>query len=166
MMKICSTRSALVHQIVVNGVTCPNCMGCGFVGNICSECNEDGMKCRIICREAPLSMVFGKVIMSKPKTAVTNFLYAMATASSEPDVEHSIDSRLELFKLCGMTTVFDVVAHGYRLYQVYRFNCSYERTGEMTLVAVCDSEYELFYEDGALGLYIIIVYNHLIYDLT
>jgi hypothetical protein len=24
--------------------TCPNCKGCGFVGNICSECNEDGMK--------------------------------------------------------------------------------------------------------------------------
>jgi hypothetical protein len=23
---------------------CPNCMGCGFVGNIRSECNEDGVK--------------------------------------------------------------------------------------------------------------------------
>jgi hypothetical protein len=28
----------------------------------------------------------------------------------------------------------------------------YERTREMTLVAVCDPEYELFYEDGAIWL--------------
>jgi hypothetical protein len=59
-------------------------------------------------------MVFGKVMMNTPERAVNKFLHAMATASSEPDVEHSIDSRLELFKLCGMTTVFDVVAHSYR----------------------------------------------------
>jgi hypothetical protein len=84
-------------------------MGCGYVGNICSECNEDGMKCRIICGEALVSMVFDKVMMNTPETAFTNFLHAMATAISEPDVEHSIDSRLELFKLCGMTTVFDFV---------------------------------------------------------
>jgi hypothetical protein len=42
-------------------VTCPNCMGCGFVGNICSKCNEDG--------EALVSMVFGKVMMSTPETS-------------------------------------------------------------------------------------------------
>jgi hypothetical protein len=96
--------------------TCPNCLDCGFVGNICSECNEDGMKCRIICGEALVSMVFGKVMMSTPETAVKNFLHAMDTESSESDVEHSIDSRLELFKLCGMTTVFDVVSHSYRLH--------------------------------------------------
>jgi hypothetical protein len=72
--------------------TCPSCMSCGFVGNICSECNEDGIKCHIICGEALVSMVFGKVMMSTPKTAAKDFLHAMATASSEPDVEHSIDS--------------------------------------------------------------------------
>jgi hypothetical protein len=75
----------------------------------------------------------------------------MATASSEPDVEHSIDSRLELFKLCRITTVFDVVdAHSYRLHQANRFDCMYERKREMTLVAVCDPEYELFCEFGAI----------------
>jgi hypothetical protein len=72
------------------------------------------------------------------KAAVKNFLHALATASSETDVEHSIDSRLELFKLCGMTTVFDVVAHIYCLHQDNSFHYMYERSGEMTLVAVCD----------------------------
>jgi hypothetical protein len=130
--------------------TCPNCMGCGFVGNICSKCNEDGMKCRIMCGEALVSMIYGKVMLRKPETAVKNFPHAMATASSEPDVEHFIASRLELFNLCGMKTVFDVVAHSYRLHQANRFDCMYERTGEMTLVAICDPEYELFYEDSAI----------------
>jgi hypothetical protein len=130
--------------------TCPNCMVCGFVGNICSECNEDGMKCRIICGEALVSMVFGKVMMSKPKTAVKNFLNAMATASIEPDVEHFIDSRLELFKLCVMTKVFDVVAHNYRLHQANHFDCMYGTTREMTLVAVCNPAYELFCDVGAI----------------
>jgi hypothetical protein len=96
--------------------TCPNCKCCGFVGNICSECNKDGMKFerhpkwydngaegfihmiditrRIIYGEALVSMVIGKAMMSTPKTAVENFLHAMVTASSEPDVEHSIYSRL------------------------------------------------------------------------
>jgi hypothetical protein len=120
---------------------------CKPILNICSECNEDGMKFerypkwyyndaegviniidvtrRIICGEALVSIVIG------------NFLHAMATASSEPDVEHSIDSRLELFKFCGMTTVSDVVGNSYRLHQATRFDCMYERTGEMNLSAVC-----------------------------
>jgi hypothetical protein len=90
--------------------TCPNCKCCDFVGNICSERKEDGMKFerhskwyyndeegvihmnyitrRIIFGEALVSMVVGKVMMSTPKTAVDNFLHAMATASSEPYVEH------------------------------------------------------------------------------
>jgi hypothetical protein len=38
--------------------TCTNCMGCGFVGKICSKCNEDGIKCRIICMEKPLCQWF------------------------------------------------------------------------------------------------------------
>jgi hypothetical protein len=74
----------------------------------------------------------------------------MDTASSESDGEHSIDSRFELFKLCGMTTVFDVVGHSYRLHQANCFDCMYERTGEMTLVAVCSPAYELFCEVGAI----------------
>jgi hypothetical protein len=143
--------------------TCPNCKGCGFVGNICSECNEDGMKfehhpkwyykdtevvihmtditSRIICGEALVSIVIGKVMLRTPKTAVKNFLHSMAMESLEPDVEHSIDSRLELFKLCGMTTVSDVVGH---------CDCMYERTGEMTLAAVCNPEYQLLCEIGAI----------------
>jgi hypothetical protein len=36
-------------------------------------------------------MVFGKVMMSTPETAVENVLHAMAMASSKPDVEHSND---------------------------------------------------------------------------
>jgi hypothetical protein len=72
------------------------------------------------------------------------------SASSEPDVEHSMDSRLERFKLCGMTTVFDVVGHSYRLHQATCFDCMYDRTGEMTLVAVCNTEYERFCEVGAI----------------
>jgi hypothetical protein len=62
--------------------------------------------------EALVSIVIGK--LSTPETAVENFLHAMATASSESDVEHSIDSRLERFKLCVMTTVLDVVGHNYK----------------------------------------------------
>jgi hypothetical protein len=46
---------------------------------------------RIICGEALVSIVIGKVMLSTPEIAVENFLYAMATASSEPNVEHSID---------------------------------------------------------------------------
>jgi hypothetical protein len=47
---------------------------------------------RIICGEALVSMVIGKFMISTPETAVEKFLHAMATASSEPDVEHCIDS--------------------------------------------------------------------------
>jgi hypothetical protein len=72
--------------------TCPNCKGCGFVGNICSECNKDGMKfeCHpkwyykdtegvihrvditrcIIGRESFVSIVIGKVMLSTSETAV------------------------------------------------------------------------------------------------
>jgi hypothetical protein len=110
------------------------------------------IKRRIICGEVLVSIVIGKVMMSTPETAVENFLHAMATASSEPDVEHYIDSRLEVFKLCGITTVFDVVAHSYRLHQATHFDCMNERTGEMTIVAVCNTEYEIFCEVGAIWL--------------
>jgi hypothetical protein len=48
-----------------------------------------------------------------------------------------------------MTTVFDVVAHRYRLHQGNHFDCMYKRTGKMTLVAVCNPAYELFCEVGA-----------------
>jgi hypothetical protein len=108
------------------------------------------MKCRIICGEALVSKVFGKVLMSTPETAFKNFLHAMDTESSEPDVEQSIDSQLELFKLCGMTTVFDVVGHSYRLHQATRFDRIYKRTGEMTLVVVCNPAYERFCEVVAI----------------
>jgi hypothetical protein len=72
--------------------TCPNCKGCGFVGNICSESFKDGMKFerhpiwyyndaegvihmidikrRIIFGKALVSIVIGKVMLSTPKTAV------------------------------------------------------------------------------------------------
>jgi hypothetical protein len=83
----------------------------------------------ITCGEAFVSIVIGKVMLSTPETAFENFLHAMATASNEPDVKHSIDSELELFKLCGMTTVFDAVGHSYRLHQASCFDCTYERTG-------------------------------------
>jgi hypothetical protein len=119
------------------------------------------MKCCITCGEALVSMVFGKVMMSTPKTAAKNFLHAMATASSEPDVEHSIDSRLELFKLCGMTTVFDVVAHRYRLHQASHLDCMYERTGLLYAVQHMNSSVKLV----LFGSYINIVCNHLIDDL-
>ena len=104
--------------------TCPDCKGCGLLGNMCLECNEDGMTFennpqwiyytkegvvhminisrRIIRGEALVSMVIGKVIISTPETAVENFLQVMAEASSEPDVAHYINSRSELLKLCGM----------------------------------------------------------------
>jgi hypothetical protein len=49
---------------------------------------------RIIYGEALVSMVIGKVMLSTPETAVKNFLHAVATSSSEPDVELSIDSQL------------------------------------------------------------------------
>jgi hypothetical protein len=96
------------------------------------------------------SLAIGKVMTSTPETAAKKLLHAMATASSEPDVEHSVDSQLEHFKLCGMTTVFDVVGHSYRLHQANRFDCMYERTGEMKLVAVCNPANELFYEYDAI----------------
>jgi hypothetical protein len=121
--------------------TCPNCNSCGFVGNFCS-----------IFGESLVSMVIGKVMMRTTETAVENFLHTMAMESSKPDVEHHIDSQLELFNLCGMTTVFDVVAHSYRLHQANRFDYMNEKTGEMTIVAVCNKEYELFCEVGAIWL--------------
>jgi hypothetical protein len=98
---------------------------------------------RIICGEPLVSIVISKVMMSTPKTSVEKFLHAMATAS---DVEHSIDSRLELLELCGMTTVFDVVGHSYSLHQGKRFDYMNERTDETTIVAVCNTEDELFCE--------------------
>jgi hypothetical protein len=51
-----------------------------------------------------------------------------------------------------MTTVFDVVAHSYRLHQGNRLDKMTERTGEMTIVAVCNKEYELICEVGAIWL--------------
>jgi hypothetical protein len=91
-------------------------------------------------------------MLSTPKTVIKNFLHAMATASREPDVEQSIDSRLERFKLCGMTTVFGVVGHRYRLHQVNCFDYMNDRIGEMTTVDVCNIEYELICEVGAICL--------------
>jgi hypothetical protein len=76
----------------------------------------------IICGEAFVSIEIGKVMLSTPETALENFLHAMVTASSELDVEHSIDSRLEHFKLCEMTTVFDVVGNSYLLHQANCFD--------------------------------------------
>jgi hypothetical protein len=49
-----------------------------------------------------------------------------------------------------MTTVFDVVENSYHLHQANRLDCMYERTGEMTLVAVCNPAYERFCEVGAI----------------
>jgi hypothetical protein len=42
----------------------------------------------IIYGESLMSRVIGKVMLSTPETAFKNFLHAMATVSSEPDVEH------------------------------------------------------------------------------
>jgi hypothetical protein len=67
--------------------------------------------------EAFVSIVIGKVMLSTPETSAENFLHVIVTASIELYVEHSIDSQLEHFKLCGMTTVFDVVGNSYRLHQ-------------------------------------------------
>jgi hypothetical protein len=120
---------------------------------------------RIIYGEALVSIVIGKVMLSTPETAVESFLHVMAMASSEPNVEHSIDSRLELFKVCGMTTVSDVVGHSYRLHQANRFDCIYERTGEMTLVAVCNPEHDLSVQLVIFGSYNDLVFNHLINDV-
>ena len=107
---------------------------------------------RIICGESLVSLVIRHVLMSTPETAVENFLHAMTEASSEPDVEHYVDSRSELLKLCGMKTVFDIVARSYRLHQANYFEYMNKRTGEMTIVSVCDTEYELFCEVGAIWL--------------
>jgi hypothetical protein len=154
--------------------TCPLCKDCGLLGNDCLECIEEGMRFesnpqwmfytmdgvdhmidisrRIICGQSLVSMVVGKVLMSTPETAVENFLHVMGEASSEPDVEHYADSRFELLKLCGMKTVVDIVARSYRLHQANCFDYINERTGETTLVAVCNTEYELFCEVGAIWL--------------
>jgi hypothetical protein len=48
----------------------------------------------IICGEALVSTVIGKVMLSTSETAAKSFLHSMATASKEPDVK--------IFKLCGM----------------------------------------------------------------
>ena len=154
--------------------TCPLCKGCGILGNSCLECIHEGMKfestprCiyntkdgvghmidisrRIICEESLVSLIKRHILMSTPETAVENFLHAMTKATSEPDVEHYIDSRLELIKLCGMKTVCDIVARSYRLHQANSFEYMNKRTGEMTIVGVCDTEYELFCEVGAIWL--------------
>jgi hypothetical protein len=55
-----------------------------------------------------------------------------------------------------MTTVFDVVAHSNRLRQVNRFDYMNERTAEMTIVTVCNTEYEFFCEVG----FICLVHQH------
>ena len=154
--------------------TCPLCKGCGLLGNSCWECIDEGTKFestpqwmyytkdgvdhmvdisrRIICGESLVSLVIGNVLISTPETAVKNFLRAMAEASSEPDVDHYVDSRSELLKLCGLNKVFDIVARSYRLHQANPFDYMNEKTGELTIVAVCNTEYELFCEVGAIWL--------------
>jgi hypothetical protein len=122
--------------------TLSNCMGCSFKETFVPNATKMSfcVNCHWQSCQLPLakfvSIAIGKVMLSTPKTAVENFLHAMDTASSELDVEHSIDSRLEHFKLCGMTTVFDVVAHSYCLHQANRFDCMHEITRETKLVAV------------------------------
>ena len=154
--------------------TCPLCKGCGLIGNSCWECTNEGMKFestprwiydtkdggihmidisrRIICGESLMSLVVSKVLMSTPETALENFLHVMAEGSSEPDVEYYVNSRSELLKVCGLKTVFDIVARGYRLHQANPFDYMNERTGEKMIVAVCNTEYELFCEVGAIWL--------------
>jgi hypothetical protein len=154
--------------------TCPLCKDSGLIGNSCLECidegtmfestaqwmfyNKDGVDHMIdisrfiICGESLVSLVIEHILMSTPETAVKKFLYAMAEVSSEPDIEHYVDSRSELLKLCGLKTVFDIVARSYRLHQASRFDYMNERTGEMTIVAVCNTEYELLCEVGAIWL--------------
>jgi hypothetical protein len=53
---------------------------------------------------------------------------------------------------CVMTTVLDVVGHSYRLHQDNCFVYMNDRTWEMIVVAVCNTEYELFCEVGAIWL--------------
>jgi threonine dehydrogenase-like Zn-dependent dehydrogenase len=109
-----------------------------------------------------LHVVGGEALVS---IVIGNFLHAMATASSDSDVEHSIDSRLELFKLCGTTTVFDVVGHSYRLHQATRFDCMYERTGEMRFLLYAIQNMNSSVKMVLFGSYINIVCYHLINDL-
>jgi extradiol dioxygenase family protein len=45
---------------------------------------------------------------------------------------------------------FDVAGHSYRLHQAKRFDCMYERTGEMKPSAVCNPEYQRFCEVDAI----------------
>ena len=119
--------------------TYPLCKGCGLLGNSSWECIDEGTKFEstpqwiyytkdgvdhmvdisrhIICGESLVSLVICNVLISTPETAVKNFLRAMAEASSEPDVDHYVDSRSELLKLCGLNTVFDIVARSYWLHQ-------------------------------------------------
>ena len=157
---------------MLNGVHVRFSKGCGLLGISCWECIHKGTKLesnlqwiyytkdgvdhmvdisrRIICVESLVSLVIGNVLMSTPETAVKNFLHAMAEASSELDVDHYVDSISELLKLCGLNTVFDIVACSYRLHQANPFDYMNERTGEMTVVAVCNTEYELFCEVDAI----------------
>jgi hypothetical protein len=103
MTRMSSTRRISIPDSSEWG-TCTNCKRCGLVRNMCSECNEDGMRFerhpksyfndekgvihiiditrRIICGEALVSMVIGKLMMRTPETAVENFLHAMATTKS------------------------------------------------------------------------------------
>ena len=41
----------------------------------------------------------------------------MGEASSEPDVDHYVDSRSELFQAVWTEHVFDIVSHSYRFHQ-------------------------------------------------
>jgi hypothetical protein len=59
---------------------------------------------------------------------------------------------IQILKLCGMTTVFGVVAHSYRLHQSIHFEYMNERTWKITIVAICNTEFELFCEVGAIWL--------------
>jgi hypothetical protein len=91
-------------------------------------------------------------MVSTPATAVQNFLRAIGEASSQTDVENYIESRLELVRLCSMTTVLDIVAHSRRLVDADIFEHLNERTGNMDPIGVCNTEYELFCEVGAIWL--------------
>ena len=106
----------------------------------------------IICGDSLVSLVLSKLMVSTPATAVQNFLRPIGEASSQTDVENYVESRLELVRLCSMTTVLDIVAHSRRLVDADIFEHLNERTGNMDPIGVCNTEYELFCEVGAIWL--------------
>ena len=83
---------------------------------------------------------------------VQTILCAIGEASSQTGVDNYVELRLELASLFSMTTVLDIVAHSRRLEEAKIFELLNERTGNMEPIGVCNTDYELFCEVGAIWL--------------